>query len=126
MIILGHKEIESIDLYEVNKIEDIQLSPSNSTVLIPFISKEIMDFARNNEIKFALHVKSLKELIFGHLFGASYLLVEKNICVNAQKIANEYLYDAKILVQIDDEIDIEKYALLGIDGVLFPQAIKKL
>lgn len=126
MIILGHKDIKNIDLFEVQSIDSIKQTPSNSTILISLQSKDIIEFAKENQIKFALHVSTLKEVVFAHLFRASYILVDKNLCENAQKIANEYLYDAKILVKIDDEIDIEKYALLGIDGVIFPQAIKKL
>jgi hypothetical protein len=40
-----------------------------------------------------------------------------------QPIAQEYLFDSKVLVLIHDEKEIVKIARSGIDGVLFAEAI---
>ena len=43
-----------------------------------------------------------------------------------QSIAQHYLFDAQIVVIIKNEDEIEQYAQMGIDGVVFPSAITKV
>lgn len=123
MIVIGHKLINSPIFYYVKNIDSIKSTPSNSIILIDF-HMDLIEYCVNNNLKFALHVKSIKELVFANNFEASYILVEEALAQNAQKIANEYLFDSKILVKIKDEEKIEELALQGIDGVIFPEGIK--
>jgi hypothetical protein len=44
----------------------------------------------------------------------------------AQNVAENYLFDAKILVLIEKEDEIEELALLGVDGVVFSNTIIKI
>ena len=128
MIFFGHRFLKSEHFYHIETIYSIAKTPSNSTVFLSFDDKnlDIIHHLSTNEIKFALHVKSLKELVYAHELGALYVTVEKQLAKNAQKIANDYLFDAKILVHIEDEDEIEDLALLGIDGVIFAKAIIKI
>jgi nicotinate-nucleotide pyrophosphorylase len=126
MIILGHKFFEHEKLYTVSSFEQIKNTPTNSTLLLNFQETDILNFIKDlkeNSISFALEVQSIKELIFANSFGAKFILLEEFLAVDAQKIANEYLFDSKILVKINSEEEIEKFALLGIDGVVFNEAI---
>ncbi|MDQ1268226.1 MAG: hypothetical protein QG560_869, partial [Campylobacterota bacterium] len=50
----------------------------------------------------------------------------KTLAKTAQNVAESYLFDAKILVMIEDEDEIEELALLAIDGVIFSNAIVKI
>jgi len=52
--------------------------------------------------------------------------VSKALAKTAQSLADTYLFDSKILVNIEDEKDIEEMALFGVDGVLFSNAIIKI
>ena len=70
-------------------------------------------------------MKNITELIYASNLNASYIIVEKDLAHSAQNIANEYLFDAKILVSIQDENEIEEFALNSIDGVIFSNAIIK-
>ena len=40
-----------------------------------------------------------------------------------QSVAQDYLFDTKVLVLINEEKDISKMARVSIDGVIFPSAI---
>ena len=128
MIFFGHKFLKSEHFYHVETIYSIAKTPSNSTIFLNFDEKnlDIIDHLFINQIKFALHVRSIKELVYAHALGALYVTVEKQLAKNAQKIANDYLFDAKILVHVEDEDEIEELALLGVDGVIFAKAIIKI
>ena len=43
-----------------------------------------------------------------------------------QNIEENYVFDAKILSTIEDEDEIQELALLGVDGVIFPNTIIKI
>jgi len=128
MIIIGHKYFQSEPFYKVRSKEEIKKTPSNSIVFIDFKEENFYDLILNcnkNNVKFALRISTLKESIFAHNFKAAFIIIEKGIAKDVQKIADEYLFDAKILVKIDNEQEIEELALIGVDGVIFPQAFKE-
>ncbi len=79
-----------------------------------------------NKIEFALKVENITALVYASALGASYIVLNQELAKTAQKIAENYLFDAKILVHIESEKDIEEIALLGIDGVIFTEAIIKI
>ena len=105
---------------KVNTIEDIKNTPSNSTLIFDFCesSLSIFEFCKNNNIPYGVNINFIKELIFISNLNAKYAFVD-NIkkATTFQKIANEYLLDTKIILWINSFEEIEKIALLGIDGV---------
>lgn len=123
MIILGHKLIPFSPLQKVTKIEDIKKTLPNSTVLFDFIDKEVLEYCKEQSLPFSLHVKSIKEACIANALGAKYIIVEDAISKNIQNIATEYMFDSKILVEIDSEDSIEKIAINSIDGVVFKKSI---
>ncbi len=128
MLLFGHTLVKSEKFYHISEIEDIKKTPPNSTVIFEF-SKEntdIVEYCSKNSIRFPLYVESIKDVILSNALDASYIVVKDNLAKTAQNLANEYLFDAKILVFSQKEDDIEKYASLGIDGIIFPNAIIKL
>ena len=128
MIFFGHKFLASEHFYHIDSIYSVAKTPSNSTIFLEYDENnlDIIDHLFTNKIKFALHVKSIKELVYAHAMGSLYITVEKNLAKNAQQVANDYLFDAKILVHIEDENEIEELALIGVDGVIFAKAIVKI
>ncbi len=128
MILFGHRFLASENFYHVENLACISKTPSNSTIFLNFNENnlDIIDHLFTNAIKFALHVKSIKELIYAYTLGASYIIVESKLAEDAQKVANDYLFDAKILVHVEDEEEIEDLALLGVDGVIFAKAVIKI
>ncbi|MBE0492457.1 MAG: hypothetical protein IBX44_09445 [Sulfurospirillum sp.] len=123
MQIIGHKEVSSFTCIKVATITQIRQTPPNSYVIFTFTSKELIDFCKQNNVKFGLIVSTLKEVIFANIHGASFVIVDQFLCNDAQKIANEYLFDMKIFVNIKDDDTLEKFALDGIDGVIFLENI---
>ena len=127
MIIFGHRFIPNESLYHVSDIDSINNTPTASTIYIKFDENnlDIINHARENGVIFALDAKNITQTIYASALGASYIIVEKELAKTAQNIANEYLFDAKILVKIEEESEIEEMALLGVDGVIFVNAIIK-
>lgn len=126
MIVIGHKFIDYKPFYFVNTIEEIKRTESNSVVVLNFSEEniELLKYCQKNSINFGVFVNRIKEIIFANALGANFLIVEKEFGVQSQKIADEYLFDAKILILGREESDIEFVALNFIDGIIFKNSIR--
>ncbi len=127
MLLFGHKFIPSEVLYHTPNIDAISNTPPSSVIYLEFTQEnlDIIEHANLNQISLALSIENITELIYASALGAKYILVSKEMAKTAQNIAENYLFDAKILVNIQDEEEIEEMALLGVDGVIFSNAIIK-
>jgi len=125
MIIIGHPWIESHRFCRVFSKEDIEKSRAEDIVLLePLVdSVELAKYCQNNGISYAITVNSLKEALFANALDASYIICKEEEAQLIQPIAQEYLFDSKVLVLIHDEKEMVKIARSGIDGVLFVEAI---
>ncbi|MEA3228061.1 MAG: hypothetical protein U9P38_03195 [Campylobacterota bacterium] len=125
MIIFGHRFIESDVFYHVLDVDSIRCTPPSSTLYIDFDENdlEIINHANLNKVSMAITISTITELIYAASLGAKYIVVPKNRADIMQKIAENYLFDAKILVLIEHEKEIEEFAIMGVDGVLFSTAI---
>jgi hypothetical protein len=128
MLIFGHPHIPYEKLYHVSSIDAIVHTPSNATLLFSYDEEvfELIEHASTNGLNFAMQVHSLKEAIICENLNSQYLLVEHDIAKSVQKAAEHYLFDAKVLVHIENEEKIETIANEGIDGVIFSEAIIKV
>jgi len=128
MILLGHPYVNSEKLYHISSIEAIEHTPSNSVLLFSYDKEvfELIEYANENSLEFAIDVNSLKEAIICENLNAKYILVQKDICLSVQKAADTYMFDAKILVHVKDDEEIEVLASEGIDGIVFKEAIIKV
>lgn len=128
MLIFGHPLIPSPTLYHIEDSEALVHTPPNGIVLTAFdeTHMDLISYLRDNDIRFALDVTSIKDLILGENLGCTYLLVDDSLVKRAQKVAETYLFDAKILCRIEDESQIEPMAFEGIDGVICPEGIVKV
>lgn len=128
MLFFGHRFIQSEKFYHLFDIDTIIQTPPSSTIYLEFDEKnlDIINYLQKNKINFAIKVKNITELMYASALGASYIHVEQKLAKTAQKIAENYLFDAKILVHVENEEAIEEMALLGVDGVIFPEAIVKI
>ena len=128
MLLFGHRFIPSESFYHITTIDAISKTPPSSKVFLEFSEDnlDIIQHLAKNSVEFVLSVKNIRELIYASSLEASYILVQKEIAKSAQNIAESYLFDAKILVSLEDENQIEEMAMLNLDGVLFPSAIIKI
>lgn len=123
MIILGHKLIPFKPLYKVTKAEDIKKTLPNSTVLFDFIDEEMLRYCKEQNIPFGLHVENIREACISNALKAKFVVVDYELSKKVQPIATEYLFDTKILLCIEEEIQIDDAAKYSIDGVIFKEAI---
>lgn len=127
MIFFGHRFIKNIRFYHVLSQEAILKTPPSSVLYTEFSenSLELINYIYLNNMPLALYVKNITEALYASSFNAKYIVVKKEIANEVQKVANEYLLDAKILAFIEDEEDIKELAQDGVDGVIFGEAIVK-
>jgi hypothetical protein len=125
MIIIGHPWIKSQRFAKVFSIEDIKSTKSDDIVLLePLVdSHSYAQYCQDNNIVYAVVVNTLEDAIFSNALGAAYMLCEEDAALMIQPMAQEYLFDTRILVLIHNEKDISKIARGGIDGVVFAEAI---
>jgi len=128
MLFFGHRFIESEKFYHISDIDAITKTPPSSILYLDFSEQnlDIITYMQENRLIFVLNVKNITELLYAQNLGASYITLSKELAKSAQSIAENYLFDAKILVHIIEENEIEEMAILGIDGVLFPEAVIKI
>ncbi|SFP91126.1 hypothetical protein [Hydrogenimonas thermophila] len=125
MIIIGHPDIPFDPLYYVESIEEIVKTPSNSTLWLGAFAdaKEIAQHCYENHIAYGVMAESVNDALLANALHAQYILADHSLASKLQKIAENYLFDAKILVPISDESEMEIVAEAGIDGVIFQDAI---
>ena len=126
MILIGHKLVPYEPLYKIHNIENIKKTKPNSVVLFDFEDEELLEYCVDNEIPFSLHVNNLRDAIIANALSAKFILVyNRETAVLVQNIAEEYLFDAKILLHVNDESSIESAANDGIDGIIMKCGIKE-
>jgi len=128
MFIYGHRFIESENFYHVPNIDAIKNTPPSSAIFLEFSDEnlDIINHANLNSITLCLGASTITQIIYASALNASYIVVPKELASSAQNIANNYLFDAKILVNAEDESEIEELALIGVDGIIFSNAIIKI
>lgn len=126
MKIIGHPWIESERFVQVDAIEKITSTPAGSVLLISDLdtSIDLLHYCEREGLPFALRARDIKTALFAHALHARYVIVEKEIAEVIQGLAQNYLFDTQIIVEIQNESEIEDYARMGIDGVTFPAAIR--
>jgi hypothetical protein len=105
------------EFFAVRNIEEIAKSPANKTVRFAF-SKELLNYCQKEQVRCAVEVESITQAIYANHYGATYLIASKKIAPAIQKIADDYLFDTKVLTQIRFEWEMEVLAQEGIDGVI--------
>jgi len=125
MIIVGHPWIKSSCFSKVFSIEDITKSKAEDIILLePLVdSHTYAAYCKENNITFAVVVNTLDDALFANALGAKFIICEEDDALMIQPIAQEYLFDARILVLIHSEKEISKIARGGVDGVIFAEAI---
>ena len=125
MIIIGHPWIKSNRFFKVFSIKGIQKSQPDDIILLePLVdSHRYAAHCQANAISFSVVVNTLDDALYANALGAKYIICEEDDALMIQPIANEYLFDTRILVLIHNEKEISKIARGHIDGVIFAEAI---
>jgi len=125
VIIIGHPWIKSSHFCKVFSIDDIKKSSPNDIVLLDVLceSHSYAVYCQENAIVYAVWVDSLNDALFANALGAKYIICNEKNALQVQPIAQEYLFDMRVLVCIDNENEISRIASAGIDGVIFSSMI---
>ena len=123
MILIGDKLVPFEDIFFIKNIKDIENTKANSTVLFDF-DEEILTYCYKNELLCAVVVNSIKEAIYCNNLNVKYIISEKELSIELQKIADNYMYDSKILAIIDSNEELEQVAKLEIDGIIYRNLLK--
>ena len=124
MILIGDDNISYENIERIDSIKDISSTKPQSTALFNF-DLEILKHTQVNDINSAVIVNNIREVIYASSLNARYIIVENNLSKIAQKIADNYMFDSKILVIIKDENEIEQSAIDEIDGIIYLYRIEK-
>jgi len=123
MIIIGDKLVPFEDITVIRSIEDIKNTKANSTVIFVY-TEELLKYCYENEISSAVVVKTINEAIYCNSLNAKYIISEKHLAIQIQKIADNYMYDSKNLVIINSNEEFDHIAKDEIDGVIYRDLIK--
>jgi hypothetical protein len=125
MILIGHPLVQSEKLYAVSSVEEIKKTPSNATLYVHFQQRYItlIKHCQDHGVSIAIRVKSLMDAILSNAFKARFIICEKSLAPKIQRIAENYLFDSKILCIVSTESDIEWCAHHEIDGIIFEEVL---
>jgi hypothetical protein len=118
MIIIGDKLIPFEELTNINFIEDIKKTKANSMLLFSY-EASLLKYCYENELSCAVVVNSIKEAIYCNNLNVKYIISKKKLAKKLQKIADNYMYDSKILAIIDSNEELENISKNEIDGVIY-------
>jgi len=124
MILLGDDNIVYETLSSIKSSQDIISTQSNSTLVFEY-NIDLVKYCHDNALGFAVIVKDIKEVIYASQFDVKYILCDKGIVNSVQKIAENYMFDAKILVIIDNSDEIVWVAQNEIDGAIYNHVLTK-
>ena len=128
MILFGHPLIPSEHFYHIESIDAISNTPSNSVITLFFEEQnlDIIDHLHLNSIRFALYVTTPVEAVLAENLHATYLIVTTKNGSEIQKVAEHYLFDAKVLGYCEEEENLEELIDMRLDGAIFGEAIVKI
>ncbi|RXJ70257.1 hypothetical protein CRV08_01455 [Halarcobacter ebronensis] len=124
MILIGDSLIPHKSCFFIDSIMDIENTEPNSTLIFNY-DENILLFCRKNDIKCAVIVNSIKEAIYCNALNSKYIICDKKLASSIQKVAENYIFDSKVLAIIETSDEIEKVALAEIDGVIYSHLLNK-
>jgi hypothetical protein len=128
MLLFGHPFIPYQPFYHIDSIEALRHTPANSVVALYFTPEnlDIIQHLRQNHVRFALHIQTQSDAVIAHNLGASYLIVLPKYGSEIQKVAEHYLFDAKVLGYIEREAHLDDLISMRLDGAIYADAVIKV
>jgi len=123
MVIIGFSEIDNTNIIKIDSIDDIKNTIPKDLIIFDY-DLDIVKYCQKNEIFSGVIVKNIKEAILSNYFLINFIIVKKDIAKIVQQIAQNYMFDSKILQIVDSLDEIESVALNEIDGVINKLKIK--
>ena len=118
MIILGDHLVPCEETFYITSIDEISKTKPNSTVLFDY-DENILKYCSENSLSFGVLVNTIKESIYSNSLQAKYIICTKPLDRTIQDIAENYMFDSKVLSIVESNDDIETVALDKIDGAIY-------
>lgn len=122
MILIGDEIIPCETIVKINSIDDIKSTKPNSTIIFDF-NVDIMTYCKNNSVQYGIIIYSIKEAIYANALKAKYIITDIESSAQVQKIAQNYMFDSRILAIIEQDSQIEEVALAEIDGIIYKKLV---
>jgi len=122
MILIGDKLIPYDDFFNISSIDEIKNTKANSLISFRY-NENLLTYSYENELDYAVVVFSIKEGIYANNLNARYIVCEKNLSKEIQKIADNYMFDSKVLAVIESSDEIEEIAQNEIDGIIYKNVL---
>lgn len=122
MIIIGDELIKHETITKISSINEI-LNTSSLEVLIFEYNEDLMKYCFENNLNFGVIVSNLKDSIYANALKSKYIIANLDLAITIQKIAENYMFDSRVLVIIESNENIEAVALNHIDGVIYNNLI---
>jgi hypothetical protein len=123
MILIGDELVPYGKISFISNIEQINNTKANSTILFIY-DETILKYVYENELSSAVIVKSIKDAIYCNNLNVRYIISEKSLAKQIQKIADNYMFDSKNIAIIDSNSEFEEVAIDEIDGIIYKNLIK--
>jgi hypothetical protein len=124
MILIGDNLIPHKGFSFIDSILDIEHTVANTTLIFNY-DENLLLYCRKNSLPSAVVVSSITEAIYCNALNSQYIICDKKLAKSIQKVAENYMFDAKILAIIETNEEIEKVALSEIDGVIYASLLNK-
>lgn len=122
MILLGDKLVEYENIFKIDSQEDILNTQANSTVVFKYDEK-LLKYTSEQNIASAVIVSNIKECIYANALDTKYIISSFELAIKLQKIADNYMFDSKILAIIESNDEFEQIACAEIDGVIYKEIL---
>ncbi|AXX92391.1 hypothetical protein CPU12_06765 [Malaciobacter molluscorum LMG 25693] len=123
MILIGDNNIPFEEVQKVKDINDFLKTKPNTLVLFNYQQK-MVEYCSKNSLIYAVVIKDLKEAIYANALSAKYIICEKSISKDIQEVADNYMFDSKILAIIDSNEEFIEIAKNQIDGIIYRSILK--
>jgi len=125
MVLIGDPLVPYEDFFFISSIDDIKNTNPNCTLIFDY-DESLLTYCFKNDLDCAVVIKNIKQSIYCNALKAKYTICDKEIAVKIEKIAENYMFDSKVLSIIEDSDEIEQIALLQIDGIIYSKILKKI
>lgn len=118
MIILGDDLVPFEETSFIKEIENIKNTKVNSTILFDF-NENFLKYSYENNLFVGVIVHTLKEALYANALHAKYIICDKPLDKTIQDVAENYMFDSKILTIIEASDELEIVAIDKIDGAIY-------
>lgn len=118
MIILGDDLVPFEKISFIKELENIKNTKANSTILFDF-NENFLKYSYENSLFTGVIVHTLKEALYANALHAKYIICDKPLDKTIQDVAENYMFDSKILTIIEASDELEIVAIDKIDGAIY-------